>query len=65
LKIVDEVHLDKNGIIMKELLTKFKIAENSIHLNAYLNEFRKIIRRVICSHRAYVKKMTRFTMRGM
>lgn len=63
LKIVDEVHLDSNGSIMKEMLTKFKIDEKSIHINAYLNEFRKIIRRVICSRRAYIKMMISETMK--
>jgi hypothetical protein len=63
LKIVDEVHLDSNGSIMKELVSKFKIEENSLHINAYLNEFRKIIRRVVCSRRAYVKMMIGETMK--
>ena len=55
-KVLDESHLDAKGTIMQEALDKLKIDRTSRNVNAYINEFRQIIKRSISSRRGYVKR---------
>ena len=55
-KIVDESHLEAGGNIIQEVLEKLKIDKSSKNINAYINEIRQIIKRVISSRRGYIKK---------
>jgi hypothetical protein len=41
---------------MKEVFEKLKIDKSSSNMNAYVNEIRQIIKRVISSRRGYIKK---------
>ncbi len=56
IKIVDETHLYSNGNIIQDILEYLKIDKSSRNLNAYINECRQIIKRVMSSRRGYVKK---------
>lgn len=55
-KIVDESHLETGGTIIKEVFERLKLDKSSSNINAYVNETRQIIKRVISSRRGYIKK---------
>jgi hypothetical protein len=55
-KIIDETHLEGNGQIIQEALDTIKIDKSSIHINSYINDCRRVIKRAMCSRRGYVKR---------
>ena len=55
-KIIDETHLEGNGQIIQEALDTIKIDKSSIHIQAYVNDCRRVIKRAMCSRRGYVKR---------
>lgn len=62
-KIVNDSHLESNGVIMNEIFDKMKIDKNSPNFNAYVNEIRHVIRRSIATRRGYVKSEIGKTMK--
>lgn len=56
-KVLDESLLDAKGNIMQEALDRLKIDKQSKNINAYIYEFRQIIKRSISSRRGYVKRI--------
>lgn len=62
-KIVNDSHLESNGVIMNEIFDKMKIDKTSPNFNAYVNEIRHVVRRSISTRRGYVKSEIGKTMK--